>query len=160
METISREKTNISFRPAKISEAQYLSDLALRSKSIYDYPTEYIEKCRDALTVSEEYIQNWPVVVIEQKSETIGFYALKTIEGENRLDHLWLEPKVIGQSVGRQAFAQIIAEAKKLGWDSFRIVADPKALGFYEKMGAVKIGMTQSRIAPDIFLPHMEYSIK
>lgn len=147
-------------RPAEISEALFLSRLALRSKSLHGYDNDYLEKCRPALTIDENYIRDWPVHVIEDIDTIAGFFALKTIHGENRLDHLWLEPTCTGKGLGRKVFTQIVELAGEKGWTSFRIVADPKSKGFYTKMGAVDIGMTPSRIAPEIQLPHMEYIIR
>lgn len=146
-------------RPAEISEGPFLSRLALRSKSLHGYDKDYLEKCRPALTIDEAYIREWPVVVVESDDTVAGFFALKTINGENRLDHLWLEPTCTGKGMGSEVFSKIIKTAKQMEWESFRIVADPKSRGFYKKMGAVDIGMTQSRIAPEIQLPHMEYII-
>ena len=146
-------------RPAETSEGPFLSKLALRSKSLHGYGNEYIEKCRPALTIDDEYINEWPVMVVEENDLIAGFFALKTINGENRLDHLWLEPSCTGKGIGRKVFARIVELAESKGWNSFRIVADPRSKGFYTKMGAVDIGMTQSRIAPDIQLPHMEFII-
>ena len=50
-----------------------------------------------------------------------------------------------------------LKEAKEIGWSSFRLAGEEKAVGFYEKQGAKLIGRIQSRLGKDIFLPHMEY---
>jgi len=100
------------------------------------------------------------VIVIEKEKQILGFFALMNLNGENRLEHLWLEPESLKRGVGTFAFKQIVRLAKELGWKSFRIVADPKAKGFYIKMGASLIGETQSKIDPEIFLPYLEYNIR
>lgn len=38
-------------RLARVTEAEILSDLALRSKAHWGYDAEFIEACRDELTV-------------------------------------------------------------------------------------------------------------
>lgn len=128
----------------------------MRSKSYWPYSYDYLEKCKEALAVTKTDIQNWPVTVAENENEIIGFSALKTIDGENRLDHLWIDPRYICKGIGTLLFSASIKEAKNLGWNGFRIAAEPFAEAFYEKMGAKKIGVVQSRIKPDLFLPHME----
>jgi GNAT superfamily N-acetyltransferase len=97
--------------------------------------------------------------VFDQEGVVIGFFALETIGSENRLDHLWIEPERIRQGFGRQLFQEAVIAAKSLGWASFRLAADPPAEEFYLKMGARRIGDVQSRIKPDLLLPHMEYVI-
>ena len=52
-----------------------------------------------------------------------------------------------------------LKEAKKLGWDYFRLAGEPATISFYNKMGAVLIGQVQSRLEKDLFLPHMEMRI-
>lgn len=49
-------------------------------------------------------------------------------------------------------FEWLLMASKKT--DCFRIAADPYAEPFYKKMGAI-----QSRIKPDLFLPHLEMII-
>ncbi|OUR96911.1 hypothetical protein A9Q84_11285 [Halobacteriovorax marinus] len=143
-------------RPAKLSEAKFLSELELRSKSYWGYSKEFIEACRAYLFIDDDYISNWPVIVAEHDKNIIGFLSLKTVDSENRLDNLWIEPKFINCGYGRRLFEQGIVEAKALGWESFRLAAEPGAVAFYEKMGAVVIGKVQSRLKKDLFLPHME----
>lgn len=145
-----------TIRAAKESESIFLSGLAMRSKSYWPYPPDYLEKCVSVLHVAPEDIGNWPVSVAELKGEVVGFFALKPVNGENRLDHLWIDPRHIGKGLGRILFAEAILASKKIGWNDFRIAADPFAEQFYLKMGAKTIGAVQSRIKPDLFLPHME----
>jgi len=149
----------IQIRPAKVAEAQGLTELALRSKSIWGYDKTYLRNCREALTLQASDIQNWPVHVCEINNLIVGFCALKHVDGEDRLDHLWIEPKYIKQGIGSHLFSIAIVEAQKLGWPLFRLAADPPAKGFYEKMGAECIGTVQSRIKPDLLLPHMEFEL-
>lgn len=146
----------MNIRPAVQNEARFLSGLAMRSKSYWPYPLDYLEKCISVLQVTEDDILNWPVFVSEIKGEGIGFFALKPVNGENRLDHLWIDPRFIGKGIGNLLFKESIAAAKKIGWNYFRIVADPYAEPFYLKMGAKNIGAVQSTIKPGLFLPHLE----
>lgn len=146
-------------RKAIKSESKLLSEIALTSKAHWPYPKDYLDKCVEALHIGEEYIAHWPVYVAEIETAIVGFYTLKTIDDEPRLDNLWILPEFIGKGIGNKLFKHAVLEANKLGWTSFRLAADPYALGFYEKLGAIQIGTIQSRIKPDLFLPHMEYFV-
>lgn len=145
-----------SVRQARLDESRFLSGLAIRSKCYWPYPLDYLEKCIGAMSVTETDITDWPVSVAEQNGEVIGFFALKQVSGENRLDHLWIDPRFINKGIGRILFAEAVFAAKSIGWTGFRIAADPYAESFYLKMGATKIGAVQSKVKPDLFLLHME----
>ena len=138
-------------------EANLLTKVAAESKAYWPYPIDYLEKFEHAVAMTPDYIENWPVfnAVIEER--IIGFFSLKVIKGEKRLDNLWIIPEFIGRGLGTLLFARAIEEAKNLGWNSFRLAADPYAMKFYEKLGATQIGVVQSKIKPDLFLPHLEF---
>jgi GNAT superfamily N-acetyltransferase len=156
---MSKKLNAIDFiiRQARVNEAQVLSSLALISKSHWPYPQSYLDKCVLALSIDADYINNWPVFCAEVSGKNIGFFTLKTIKNENRLDNLWILPEYIGKGIGSKLVIAAIEEAKKLGWDSFRLAADPYAVGFYEKIGGIVIGKVQSKIKPDLFLIHIEF---
>jgi N-acetylglutamate synthase-like GNAT family acetyltransferase len=147
-------------RQAKTSESGLLSNFTVTSKAFWGYDEEFLEKCRPHLIVSEEYIAKWPVRVLEIEDEILGYYSLKVINGENRLDNLWISPKYIRQGHGSTLFNDSVKTARKLNWDFLRIATDKYAVNFYEKLGFINIGKVQSRLGGDIFLIHMEYKIK
>ena len=153
------EQFDAKIRQAREDENIFLSGLAMRSKSYWPYPPDYLQKCVNVLKLEPNDIRSWPVYAYEKNNEVVGFFALKPVSGENRLDHLWIDPRFIGQGIGKSLFLTAVAKAKELGWSKFRIAADPYAEDFYLKMGAKKIGTVQSRIKPDLFLPHLELDV-
>jgi len=56
------------------------------------------------------------------------------------LDHLWLAPAQIGTGLGRTLFAHAVITAKQMGALELEIEAEPNATGFYERMGATRVG--------------------
>ena len=146
-------------RDALKHEGEYLSNLALRSKAIWGYDKEFIEACKPHIRVDEEYISNWPVVVAEFENKVVGFYSLKIISNEKRLDNLWIEPEFIRRGLGQLLFKDAVKRSQNLSWDYFRLAGEPDAIPFYEKMGARMIGEVKSRLRDDLFLPHMEFKM-
>jgi hypothetical protein len=53
------------------------------------------------------------VYVLVKDEVIIGFYSLKTINGENRLDNLWIEPNHIKNGYGKSLFEHSVLIAKK-----------------------------------------------
>lgn len=94
--------------------------------------------------------------MLEDSGSIVGYFSLKMINGENRLDNLWIEPKFIRKGYGSLLLSESIDRAKELGWDSFRMAVDDFAVGFYESKGASVIGKVQSRLGQDVCLNHME----
>jgi GNAT superfamily N-acetyltransferase len=154
------ETSEYKIRNAKHGEEIFLSELAIRSKAYWGYTNDFLNTCRLHIKIDHEYIEKWPVVLIENNNEILGFYSLKIIKSEPRLDNLWIEPKYIKQGIGRILFEHACETAKYLGWTHFRLAGEPDAVEFYEKMGAKLIGKIQSRISEDLFLPHMEMSFE
>ncbi|OPZ23385.1 MAG: Acetyltransferase (GNAT) family protein [bacterium ADurb.BinA186] len=149
--------TTTTFRAATSGEGPALTDLALRSKSFWHYPQDYLDKCRPFLTIDERYIHEWPVVVIENSGQIIGFFSLKIISGEKRLDNLWIDCPYIGKGFGELAIKTAIEKAKALGWTHFYLASEPKAVSFYEKYGGTVVGQIQSRLIKDLILPHIKF---
>ena len=90
----------------------------------------------------------------------IGFYLLTTESDGMHLDHLWILPRAIGRGVGRALFQHAVELAKKLGHHEIKIEADPNAAGFYERMGAKRIGTSVTEIEGQLReLPLLLYTV-
>jgi GNAT superfamily N-acetyltransferase len=55
------------------------------------------------------------------------------------LDDLWIEPAAMGQGLGRELFERAAAIGRKAGCVRMEWEAEPNALGFYERLGAVYV---------------------
>lgn len=156
--TNEKRKSNLSLRSAYISEANYLSELAARSKAYWPYDKDYLEKARLVTQISESDISNYVFIVLELDQKIVGFFGLAPVKGENMLDHLWVEPEFIRRGFGSILFKKAIECATELNWHRFTIVADPYAENFYLKQGATNIGSRESKVQPGFFLPLLEYT--
>ena len=66
-------------------------------------------------------------MILEENTEIFGFFALKTINGENRLDHLWLEPRIIKKGLGSRVDRHAPIGEGELGPDAFGLILnDPR----------------------------------
>ena len=148
----------IRFREAQEHEGELISHLALESKAYWNYSEEFLQACVEVLTIDAQYIKDNYVFVLEEEDDIVGFFALVTGE-ETRLDFLFIHPKFIGQGFGSLLWQYIVIKAKELGIKSFIIDSDPNAKAFYEKMGAVHIGESPSRVLEDRRLPLMKMTI-
>lgn len=72
------------------------------------------------------------------------------------LDDLWLEPTQLGKIL----FAHACQIAIVQGYRMLTLIAEPYALGFYEKMGAAVVGQEESSVLPRRILPMMSLSLE
>ncbi|MEA1009290.1 GNAT family N-acetyltransferase [Bacillus cereus] len=147
----------MKIRKALLSEANELSELALHSKATWNYSEEFILACKEDLTITEEYIKNNFVYVLENDNRKIGFFSF--LRNDNALDFLYIHPRFKGIGYGKILWKFVIEQANELRIKSFTIDSDPNAKGYYLKMGAKLIGETPSTVFKDRLLPLLQYDV-
>jgi len=98
------------------------------------------------LTLTPEFIAENYVYVAEDGDRLSGFYALTIKDKIAELEHLWVAPDAIGTGVGKELFLNAMQKAAELRVTSVAISSDPNAEGFYQKMGAYRVGETTSEL--------------
>ena len=84
-----------------------------------------------------------------------------TVDGDIAdLQKMFVEPSAIGLGVGKALFAWAVSTAKNLGAQHMTIDADPGAVGFYKKMGAVEHGAVPSGSIPGRMLPRLQVELR
>lgn len=146
--------------PAKPEDAEALTEIAHASKRYWNYPDHWIEGWRDILTMEPEFIAANIVYCAIENRRAVGFYVLTRERDGLHLDHLWILPAAMHRGIGRALFEHAITQAKNSAFDSIKIEADPNAEGFYERMGAKRIGTTVNEIDSEKReLPLLEFRI-
>ncbi|WP_329049507.1 GNAT family N-acetyltransferase [Streptomyces violaceus] len=151
---------SVLIRPARVTEAEILSDLALRSKAHWGYEAEFLDACRDELTVGANEVASRRATVADRDGHILGFTTLEGGPPTGVLGMMFVEPQVIGQGIGRLLFEHTIAAGRELGFAQLTIDADPNAEPFYRSMGAVRIGNVPSGSILGRVLPQMVFTIQ
>lgn len=146
-------------RSARRDETELLSDLALRSKGYWGYDSDFLEACRDELTVDPGRLDTESVWVACQNDVVVGFSALRVDAGEGELTDLFVDPDHVGTGVGRALWDHTVEQARLRRVVRLRIEADPHAEEWYLRRGAVRIGETPSGSIPGRDLPLLELQI-
>ena len=136
----------LRIRPAAKEEADRLSQIAHDAKRYWGYPEHWIKHWQDDLTISPDFIVANQVFLAEQDDQILGFYALKIQHEKAELDHLWVAPEHIGTGVGKQLFLHAMQSSARRNISEIEILSDPNAEGFYQKMGAHRVGEAVSEI--------------
>jgi hypothetical protein len=54
--------------------------------------------------------------------------------------HLWVLPEMMGCGIGRSLFFHAVERSKSQGVQRLEIESDPNAEGFYQRLGAHRVG--------------------
>jgi GNAT superfamily N-acetyltransferase len=133
-------------RPAATEEAATLTQISHDAKRHWGYPEHWIKHWEADLTITPGFIADNHVYVAEQDGEIRGFYALCVVGDKAELEHLWVAPLFMGQGLGKELFLDAMERATSMNVLAVELSADPNATGFYEKMGATRVGETDSTI--------------
>jgi N-acetylglutamate synthase-like GNAT family acetyltransferase len=136
----------VKIRRALTEDAANLTAIAHGAKRYWGYPEHWIEHWKDQLTITPDFVSVNQVFLAEHEGQVLGFYALTFNNDKAELDHLWVDPKYIGTGVGKNLFLHAMQNASMRRVGTVEICADPNAEGFYQKMGAFRIGETISEI--------------
>lgn len=135
-----------TFRRASPDKAEGLTELTLESKAHWGYDAEFMDLARPSLTVTPEYLESNECWVAEVDGATLGWFSLVPIADGLLLDNFFVAPSHIGSGVGRLMWDEAVRRAEAAGVGRMTLEADPNAAGFYERMGARRIGSVR---APD-----------
>jgi len=137
---------DIRIRRAEPDEAATLTEIAHAAKRHWGYPENWIERWKDDLTITPEFISQNEVYVALADEEIVGCGAIVFDGALVELEHMWIRPEHMGTGVGRALFLHIKERAANLGVPELEISSDPNAEGFYQRMGARRIGDVKSEI--------------
>ena len=130
----------IEIRRAQTEEADTLTAIAHAAKRHWEYPDEWIEQWKPALTITPQFIADNEVLVAIVDDAIAGCCALVVTGALAEIEHMWIKPEQMGSGVGRALFEHARDRARELQLPVLELSADPNAEGFYERMGAKRVG--------------------
>jgi GNAT superfamily N-acetyltransferase len=148
---------DVELRPGRPDEAGVLSELALRSKAHWGYSAQFLEACRDELTVAEAQLAS--VTVAVAGGTIAGFSLLEGHGTEGELAMLFVDPPWIGHGIGGLLLEAALDSARLRGCRNVDLDADPGAAPFYLKYGARRLGDVPSGSIPDRTLPRLRFTL-
>ena len=149
----------MEIRDARADEAEALSRLALASKAHWGYSAEFLARCVSELTLTPQQCASGSVRVCEDDDGVAGFHGLAGGPPEAELELLYVDPRRLGQGIGRALLRDAVAVARSRGVTSLRIEADPHAEAFYRHAGAVRTGSVPSGSIPGRSLPLLTLAV-
>lgn len=151
-------KNEIQIRPLMPEDATAVSELAIRSKSVWGYSPEQMAVFRRDLTITGEEISDSIANGATIAGQLIGYYAVRTGEREAELEHIFVDPAWLRKGVGSTLLRHALHECRQRGHRRVIVLSDPKAAGFYEKANAVLIESIPSSI-PGRTIPKFQFDL-
>ena len=150
----------MQIRRATADDADALSDLAHRAKAHWGYPAHWMREWDAQLTIIPGYLELHDVWVSERDGTIVGMCALEDRGDRCNLEHVWVEPSLHGKGVGRALVMHVLSEARSRQVAAVELLSDPFATGFYERLGARRIGEVPAPMpgARDRTLPKFEFT--
>jgi GNAT superfamily N-acetyltransferase len=127
--------TSYRISRASASDAGKVTELMQESAA---YQGEYAS-ILEGYRVTEDYLATHPAFVAHAQREVVGFYSL--IEYPAELDLLFVADSAQGTGIGAWLIEHMLGQAAELGMTEIRVVSHPPATGFYERMGARRVGV-------------------
>ena len=156
-------------RPAGLADLAVLTDLCFRSKQSNGYREEFMAACRDELRVTAASLQHaryWLVTPMTEPGVVCACAALSDppdepvaadgpLSGYGEVRAFFVDPTWQRQGVGLALWTYLLARARDAGMSGLQLDADPNAVPFYESVGFVVIGQSESGSIPGRLLPLM-----
>jgi ribosomal protein S18 acetylase RimI-like enzyme len=136
-------------RDAQPDEALALEALHRRSSDVWDEDRAHLAAHPDAIEPPHQAIAEGRVrVAVDAAGRRLGFSVVLPVEdGMCELDDLFVEPDSMGLGVGRLLVEDVAARAAAEGARLLNVIANPRAVGFYERLGFRITGEAATRFA-------------
>jgi GNAT superfamily N-acetyltransferase len=139
----------LSIRDARAAEQRSLTELQLRASLHWDAYREQLLAHPDVVELPLDQIEDGLVRVAELGGEVVGFAVLlRSVQGACELDGLFVEPGHMGAGVGRALVEDSMRIARERGASRIEVVANPEAVGFYERVGFTGATEVPTRFGP------------
>ena len=157
---------SFQIRSARAAECAALSQIARDAKARWGYPQAWLSTWAAELTLTPLHCATGIVLVAESAGGLLGVGAITPMpSGQDgrcwSLEHLWVRPEAAGRGVGRALYSALLAAVRAAGGGRVEVLADPHAVGFYERLGATRAGAVPAPMpsAPDRELPRFEHHV-
>ncbi len=141
---------------ALASDAEKLTEIALKSKAYWGYTQEQIDSWKEDLIILPSHFKEWNGCKYLINDEIVGFYLLNRVNARTCfLEFLFIDPAFIGKGIGKKLIEHAIKSCRKNNCEVLNVLSDPNAERFYAKYGFKTLYQRESSI-PGRFLPEME----
>jgi ribosomal protein S18 acetylase RimI-like enzyme len=134
-------------RDARPDEASALEALQRRSSDVWEQYRAQLAANPDAIEPPHQAIADGRVrVAVDASGRRLGFSVVLPVrDGRCELDDLFVESDSMRLGVGRLLVGDVARRAAAAGASHVDVIANPNALGFYERLGFEITGQASTR---------------
>lgn len=133
-----------------------LEELQRRASLIWEEYRADLLAHPDAIQLPLSQLQENRVRVAEMNSRRLGFsVVIPKSANVSELDGLFVEPDHWRAGIGRALIADAVHLARGQGAKAIDVIANPRAEGFYEKLGFRPTGFAQTQFGPAKQMRHV-----
>jgi predicted N-acetyltransferase YhbS len=154
--------TRSRVRPARVDDAAALMQIAVRATKHDGYDDDAMSRFLPGLKVSLALIAAGLVFVAEdEQGVPLGYVALRPtgMGGLILLEGIFVDPACSRGGVGTRLFATAVEHSRRMAGNVILVYSSPNSVGFYARLGGIKIGMTPFVFSPDVQLSMFAFSI-
>ena len=148
----------IKFVQAIPEDVENLRSLAHESEAHWGYDKKFMDVFDRIINITEEFILNNPVYVIRENLNPVAFWGLRRDFEMWELEYFYVSERDLGKGFGKQMWDHMTNWCKEHKIKRIHFVTSYQAVGFYEKMGAIQDGNSQSMI-DGRSIPHFIYIV-
>ena len=138
----------VSLRLAVSGDAAELGEVYRRSSLSNEGDRAALLSHPEALEISDLPLHEQRVRVAVVDDRIVGFATVLATGQIGELEDLFVDPDWMLHGIGRMLVLDAVETAREQGFIQVEVTANPHALGFYEKVGFVSSGMTETRFGP------------
>lgn len=149
-------------RKGKKSDLVNLQEVMKNSLGFWQYSENDMKELIKHLNITEQFIDNAIIYVEENEEKIEGFFGV-VLGDELNEAKFYINPSNIRTGIGKRLWHHVIQDLEKMELDYITIVIDSHAIGFYEKLGCIKIGEQPSKLNNEnneSYTPIMRYYFK
>jgi GNAT superfamily N-acetyltransferase len=140
-------------RDARPDEVAALEALQRRAADVWEEYREQLAEHPDAITLDAALVRAGRVRVFEKDGLRVGFSVLLPPRQEGcELDGLFVEPAAMRGGVGRALIADAAEQARREGASRISVIANPRAMEFYERVGFAAGEPAETRFGPALWM--------
>jgi GNAT superfamily N-acetyltransferase len=139
---------SLALRFGRPEERSLLEALQRRASLMWEEYRPYLLANPDVIELPLAQLQGGLVRVAELAGQVAGFSALLPKDGFCELDGLFVEPELWSRGIGRALIADARQSARAVGAATIEVVANPRAEGFYARLGFTVSGQAQTQFGP------------
>jgi ribosomal protein S18 acetylase RimI-like enzyme len=124
-------------RDAGADEAPALEALQRRSSGVWVEYRAQLAAHPEVIEVPDDALREGRVrVAVDDAGRRLGFSVVEPVDGRTcELDGLFVEPEHMRAGLGRLLVADVVARGRAQRVERLDVVANPRAVGFYERVG-------------------------